>query len=67
MAGGEDEAEWTAETRNRGMGGGRRLGRCLEGVSEGVWQVFGGCLAGLRPTSGYPSEVGREAEVAEAH
>lgn len=36
MAGGEDEAEWTAETRNRGMGGGRRLGRCLEGVSEGV-------------------------------
>lgn len=56
MAGGEDEAEWTAETRNRGMGGGGRLGGC-----------FGGCLAGLRPTSGGYPEVGREAEVAEAH
>lgn len=53
MAGGEDEAEWTAETRNRGMGGGRRLGR-----------YFGGCLAGLRPTPGGYPEV---AEVAEIH
>lgn len=30
-------------------------------------QVFGGFLAGLRPTSGGYPEVGREAEVAEAH